>query len=66
MNPLTVSNASKAVLISALNANIAFVEAFGIYALNDEQKGALAGLVNTAFLVYVALTHERSHRRKQT
>lgn len=58
-----MTNAVKAAVVAAVNAVLAVIESFDVYSLSDEQRGAILGLVNAGFLVWIALTYKASPKR---
>jgi len=56
------TNATKAIVISAVNAVFALLTAFDI-ALTEDQQSAIIGAANVALLIYVALTYKNSPKR---
>lgn len=59
---LTMTNATKAQIIIAVNAIIALLMAFGID-FTDEQQGAIVAALNAALGLWVAFTYDRSKKR---
>lgn len=57
-----MTNATKALLISMINAGLVLIVAFGI-SLSDAQNAAIVGFVNTALALWVAATYKNSHKR---
>jgi hypothetical protein len=62
MNPLTLTNATKAALISFLNAALGLAVVFGAD-LSEEQIGAILTAANAFLGLYVALTYQLSPKR---
>ncbi len=57
-----MTNATKALIITAVNAVLGLVVSFGV-ALSDAQRGAIVTTVNAVLAVAVALTYKNSSRR---
>jgi len=62
MNPLTLTNATKAALISFLNAALGLAVVFGAD-LSEAQIGAILAAANAVLGLYVALTYQLSPKR---
>lgn len=63
MNPLEITNASKAQVIAFVNAVIGLLVAFELVELSTEQLAAVATFVNLAAGAFVALTYKMSPKR---
>ena len=58
-----MTNATKAVIVTALNSIFAFTAAFGIYTFNEAQSAAVIGLLNVAGLIAIVATYKKSPKR---
>lgn len=61
---MVMTNATKAQIIVVVNAIFAFLQTFGID-MTDEQEGATLVLVNALLGLWVGLTYNYSHKRKE-
>lgn len=57
-----MTNATKALIIAAINALLVLIVAFGV-TLSDGQNAAITGAVNAVLAIYVALTYTNSPKR---
>ena len=60
---LTITNATKAQIIAAVNAILGTLSAFNLYSLTDTQKGSLLVAVNAVLAVLVSVTYKQSAKR---
>lgn len=58
-----MTNATKALIIAAINAGLVLVVSFGV-SLSDAQTAAIIGAANAGLALYVALTYQNSPARK--
>ncbi len=59
---LTMTNTTKALVISVINAVLVLVASFGVN-LSDKQTGAIMLTVNAVLSLWVALTYRNSPKR---
>ncbi len=57
-----MTNATKALLITLINAGLVLITSFGV-SLSDAQTGAITVFVNAALALVVALTYKNSAKR---
>lgn len=57
-----MTNATKALLISLINAALVLFVAFGV-SFSDNQTAALQGFVNALLALWVGLTYKQSPKR---
>ncbi len=60
---LTITNATKAQAIAAVNAILGLLAAFGVGHLTDTQSGALLVAVNAVLSLVVGITYKSSKAR---
>jgi uncharacterized MnhB-related membrane protein len=61
---LTMTNATKANIISLVNAILGLLTAFDV-AFTEAQKGAIIAVVNAFFAAFVATTYKKSRKRQE-
>lgn len=57
-----MTNATKALLITLINAGLVLIVSFGV-TVSDGQQTAITGFVNAALAIWVALTYTNSAKR---
>jgi hypothetical protein len=62
---LTITNATKANIITLVNAIYAALLAWGV-SLTDTQQAAVLGLINVIAAIWVAYTYQLSDKRANT
>jgi hypothetical protein len=63
---LTITNATKAQIIAAINAVLGVLGSFGLGHLTNAQQGSILVAANAVLAVVVAVTYQSSSKRVKT